>query len=406
MSLLALQSLLNQKLIVVCGSGGVGKTTLSAALALLAAQHGKRVLVLTIDPARRLADSLGVGALSNDETPVPAHHLRAAGVPPEGSLFALMLDTRKTFDGLVERLAPSPEVRDQILNNHYYQQISGSMVGSQEYMAMERLLEVVERGGYDLVVLDTPPSRHALDFLRAPRRLQAVLEEGVLSWLVHPSSMMVGQLQKRLLGKMEGGMLGGLERILGLSMLADLSEFVLNFQSLLGGMKERARRTAELLGASSTSFVLVSAPAQLAAQEAAYFRTRLHEQGLHFAGFLINRTLPLAAMAPDAPAIQALRGLTEHSFRALFPPEAPAGLTATQYEGLIQKLHGQLEPTFALASLDWHTLQWLRHQGGKEGLFLTLPELSADVHDLLSLSQLSHLLEEAARHPLPLSPSP
>lgn len=400
MSQLALQSLLNQKLIVVCGSGGVGKTTLSAALALLAAQHGKRVLVLTIDPARRLADSLGVGALSNDETPVPSHHLRAAGVPPEGSLFALMLDTRKTFDGLVERLAPSPEVRDQILNNHYYQQISGSMVGSQEYMAMERLLEVVERGGYDLVVLDTPPSRHALDFLRAPRRLQAVLEEGVLSWLVHPSSMMVGQLQKRLLGKMEGGMFGGLERILGLSMLADLSEFVLNFQSLLGGMKERARRTAELLASSSTSFVLVSAPAQLAAQEAAYFRTRLHEQGLHFAGFLINRTLPLAAMSPDAPAIQALRGLSEDAFRGLFPP-APAPLEAHADEALIAKLYGQLEPTFTLASLDWHTLQWLRQQGGTDSLFLTLPELSADVHDLLGLSQLSHLLEEAARHPFP-----
>lgn len=387
-----IHALLQQKLVICCGSGGVGKTTVAAALALRGARSGKKVLVLTIDPARRLADSLGVGALSNDEVPIPAHKLRAIGVPQEGELWALMLDARRTFDGLVERFAATAEVRDRILNNRYYQQISGSMVGSQEYMAMERLLDVQERGGYDLIVLDTPPSRHALDFLSAPARLREVLEEGVLSWLLKPSSKIFNSVQKRLMGGGEGGMLASIERVLGLSMLSDLSEFVMNFRDLLGGFRARAVRTAELLADEKTSFVLVTSPNVMAVREADYFREQLVLRGLNLGGFIIHRTLPLSALEPGSLEMQSLRNLSPDAWRALFPAASPQALAPEHYQHILAILHERLESYLELASIDWQNLQWLRSRGGEGRLFLTLPELSSDIHDLPGLDALGQLM--------------
>lgn len=392
--------LLQQRLIVCCGSGGVGKTTVAAALAVRAARQGRKVLVLTIDPARRLADSLGVGQLSNDEVPISAHTLAALGFPPEGQLWALMLDARRTFDGLVERFALSPEVRDRILSNRYYQQISGSMVGSQEYMAMERLLDVHQRGGYDLIVLDTPPSRHALDFLSAPARLREVLEEGGLSWLVKPSSFLFGQVQKRL-GR-EGSMLASFERVLGLNMLSDLSEFVTNFQDLLGNFKVRAEQTAALLADERTSFVLVTSPNLLSVREADYFREQLRMRNLHFSGFIVNRTLPLSVLDPASQSLESLRQLDPTGWRALFPVQPPKALlthlppeqAAAQYEDLLGRLHQSLDAYLSLAGIDWHNLHWLKERAGALELFLTLPELSSDIHDLQGLDVLGRMMSE------------
>lgn len=399
------EQLLQKRLIVCCGSGGVGKTTVAAALAVRAACQGKKVLVLTIDPARRLADSLGVGQLSNDEVRIPHHKLEVLGADPDGELWALMLDARRTFDGLVERFSISPEVRDRILNNRYYQQISGSMVGSQEYMAMERLLDVHQRGGYDLIVLDTPPSRHALDFLSAPARLREVLEEGGLSWLVKPSSFLFSQVQKRLGGR-EGSMLASIERVLGLNMLSDLSEFVTNFQDLLGNFKVRAEQTSALLSDASTSFVLVTSPNLLAVREADYFREQLLTRGLNFSGMIVNRTLPLSVLNPASRALMGLRQLDASGWRSLFPQLPPShvmeGLTVghspgsgpERYESLLERLHQSLESYLGLAAIDWHNLQWLKGRAGALQLFLTLPELANDIHDLHGLDMLGHLMSD------------
>lgn len=392
-----LDGLLQRSLIVCCGSGGVGKTTLAAALGLEAARRGRRVLVLTIDPARRLATALGLTGIGNDETPIPRALLQKAGVPEAGALSALMLDARRTFDGMVGRLAPSAEIRDRILANRYYQQISGAMVGTHEYMAMERLLSVYEASTYDLIVLDTPPSRHALDFLTAPARLQRVLEEGVIKWLLQPTTSLANRFSQRLSGSLESGMLGSLERILGLSMLGELSEFVQHFQSLLGGMKARAARAEALLAGRCSAFVLVTAPARLSIEEAAFFRQQLQAQGLPFAGFIVNRAQPVALLGVLGEQLLALQDAPVDRWSALLP--CPREVTPAEHEAMLQQLRAWGTEIFTRLRADRAQLSWLRSQGGDESLFLTLPEMPEDIHDLEGLLALAEQLRRAALNP-------
>lgn len=384
-----LAPLLDQRVVICCGSGGVGKTTVAASIALQAARRGRRVLALTIDPARRLADSMGV-ALGNAPTTVPEAIQREMGIPPEGNLAAMMLDTKSTFDALVHSLAPSPEVERQILSNRYYQQISNSMVGSQEYMAMVKLLEVVEQGRFDLIVLDTPPSRHALDFLSAPARLSAVLEEGALSWLMR-SRGSFWQLTTGVAQQMKT-VLSRLEQILGISVLADLSEFITSFQDLLTGFREQAVRVQELLRDRRTSFLLVASPDRSSMEEAAYFHQQLTRQKLPFAGFVINRTLPLAQLGTSAEVTQGLLALDAGSWRALFPEAPPPPLDAAGYDALLEKLHTRFRHILTLAEIDRQNLaQLARDCPGQLGI-VQIPELPEDVHDLHALKLLGDLL--------------
>jgi len=271
--------------IICCGAGGVGKTTTAAALAVAQAQAGARVVVLTIDPARRLADALGV-RVGSEPSPVAL----PAGV--EGTLHALMLDPKETFDRVVARFAPTPEARDRIYRNHVYQHVSANLAGAQEYMAMERLYELSRDGRWDCVVLDTPPTRHALDFLAAPDRMANLMDEGVMRWLVLPAS----RGGWRMIERGSEVLAGVLERMVGNSTIADIAEFFTAFQALWDGFRERSMEVRSLLAAPTTRFFLVTTAAPAARAEARLFveQLRAHQQPL--AGFLLNRCLlPLAA---------------------------------------------------------------------------------------------------------------
>jgi anion-transporting ArsA/GET3 family ATPase len=271
-------------IIVCCGSGGVGKTTTAAALALRAAEHGRKVVVLTIDPARRLAQSMGIERLDNVPRPVP-------GVVPSsgdgGSLDAMMLDMKRTFDEVVESQA-SPEKAAQILANPFYVALSSSFAGTQEYMAMEKLgqlhADARKTGKWDLIVVDTPPSRSALDFLDAPERLSSFLDGRFIRLLLAPA-----RGPAKLMTAGLSVVTNALTKVLGTQVLRDMQTFVAAFDTLFGGFRQRATKTYQLLQAEGTAFLVVAAPEPDALREAAYFVERLNEERMPLAGLVVNR---------------------------------------------------------------------------------------------------------------------
>ncbi|MBJ7528597.1 MAG: ArsA family ATPase, partial [Nocardioides sp.] len=284
-------------IIVCCGSGGVGKTTTSAALALRAAERGRKVVVLTIDPARRLAQSMGIEELDN--TPRPVTGLAEGAT---GSLDAMMLDMKRTFDEVVESQA-SPEKARQILENPFYVALSSSFAGTQEYMAMEKLGQIhadAQRDGtYDLIVVDTPPSRSALDFLDAPERLSSFLDGRFIRLMLAPAKG-----PARLMTAGLGIVTNALTKILGAQVLRDLQTFVSAIDTVFGGFRQRAQRTYALLQAEGTAFLVVAAPEPDALREAAYFVERLSGDRMPLAGLVVNRASP--APASDLSADEAM----------------------------------------------------------------------------------------------------
>jgi anion-transporting ArsA/GET3 family ATPase len=277
--------LLDGKRVCVCGgSGGVGKTTTSAAIALGMAARGAKVAVVTIDPANRLANALGLEQLENEPRRVEPERLTASALSVEGELWAMMLDPKRTFDELIERIAPDAERAAEIKANRVYGELSTAVSGSQEFTAIAKLYELDQEGDFDLLVLDTPPSRNALDFLDAPGRLTSFLEGRTLKAFMRPTG--VGM---RVLGRGATPLLGAMRRITGIDLLADLSTF---FQ-LLGGMTDdftvRARKVQEMLTADTTAFLLVTSAQADAIDETIWFRRTLEEGGLPFAGAVVNR---------------------------------------------------------------------------------------------------------------------
>jgi anion-transporting ArsA/GET3 family ATPase len=294
------------KVLVCCGSGGVGKTTTAAALALRAAGMGRRVVVLTIDPARRLAQSLGLEELDNEPRTVPGA-LRDVGDRGDGELQAMMLDMRRTFDEMVAGHT-TPDRAQAIFDNPFYQTISSSFSGTQEYMAMEKLGQLTATGAWDLVVVDTPPSRSALDFLDAPQRLSSFLDGRMIRLLAAPARA-GGSALRKLVGSTFNLFAKAVSTILGGQMLADASAFVQAFDTLFGGFQERADKTYQLLRAPGTSFVVVAAPEPDALREASYFVERLSAEKMPLAGLVLNRTHPVHATLSGARAREGAEAL-------------------------------------------------------------------------------------------------
>ena len=287
-----IEDIVRKKEIIVCaGAGGVGKTTTAAAIALRAALEGKKAAVLTIDPAKRLASSLGLKELSNDPVKVSTRKFTAANLEPEGELYAMMLDTKTTFDRVVTQYAPSPEQAERIIANRFYKNISGTLSGTQEYMAMEKLYELHADGGFDLIVIDTPPTRNALDFLDAPRRMTDFFESRVLRWFLIPY-MKAGGGVFRVANVAATAFLRVVTKIVGAEVLQDTAEFFGNLEGMYDGFKQRARDVAALLKSDATSFVVVTSPAADAVAEATFFAARLNESGLPFGALVVNRVHP------------------------------------------------------------------------------------------------------------------
>ncbi len=285
-----------QRLVVCVGSGGVGKTTTAAALGIAGAHRGRRTAVLTIDPARRLRDALGITTLDGTPHRVPLGR-RA------GSLDAMILDTKRTFDELIQRYAPTGAAAERVLTNRIYESVSTALAGSQEYMAMERLHALAGSGDYDLLVVDTPPTQHALDFLEAPERLTALLTSRAAAILQNPS-LILAREGSRLAQAALSAVLRGLERFTGFEMLRDVAEFVGGLEEFSAGFQERAASVARFLREPETSFVLVTTPETARIAETLAFHAELVRAGLPFAGFVVNRVLPPSLLgAPPFPDV-------------------------------------------------------------------------------------------------------
>jgi len=271
------------RVLVCCGSGGVGKTTTSAALALLAATHGRSTLVITIDPAKRLAQAMGLNDLSHEP-----QRIDLAPIGRSGRLSAMMLDTKRTFDALIDKYAPNETVKETIFANAYYQHLSSSLMGSREFMAMEKVYEIASAAEFDLVIVDTPPSQHALDFLDAPRRLFELFEGSFVGMLLQPYRI-AGRLGFDLFRRSSDRLLKVFEKLTGYEVLADLSDFFLAFSGMFDGFKERSRRVGEILRRPDTRFLLVCAPEPTSLGEVDRFFARLAAEGLPVGGLVVNR---------------------------------------------------------------------------------------------------------------------
>jgi anion-transporting ArsA/GET3 family ATPase len=299
-----------RRVVVCAGAGGVGKTTIAAALSLAAAARGRRVLCLTIDPARRLADSLGISLAPGVEAEVDRERLAAVGVAG-GSLSVAMLDPKQTFDDLVQRHASSKEVAQRILDNQFYRHVSTSLAGTQSYMAMEKVLGLLKSARYDLIVLDTPPTSEALDFLDAPERLVEALDSPAMRWMVQalqPS----GGLSMRLLARGVAALLRTMGRMTGRGFLEDMSAFIGELNELFGGFKERASDVSRAFRAPDFGYLLVAAPSAAAVEEVRFFAERLRKLGLGADALVVNRVHPVRADVPsvdDLAAALASRGL-------------------------------------------------------------------------------------------------
>jgi anion-transporting ArsA/GET3 family ATPase len=306
--------LASREIIVACGPGGVGKTTTAAAAAAMAAARGGgKVLVLTIDPARRLANALGLEGIGNTERRVPDEAFASAGIKPRGELYAAMLDTKESWDALIRHHAPDERTRDEILANPLYSNISGRFVQSHDYIAMERLFEIHAEGIYDLIVVDTPPTRNALDFLDAPERMAEFFSSRLLRWLIVP-------YRSRLVNFASKPFYQVADRILGTQFLADIAEFFILFQTMYDGFVERARAVQRLLADRRTSFIVVSTLETVPLREAEYFAQAITERKLHLGAIVLNKVLPDYLRDPVGAAVaERLRDRAEEIADAIAP---------------------------------------------------------------------------------------
>ncbi|HEX3980964.1 MAG TPA: ArsA-related P-loop ATPase [Acidimicrobiales bacterium] len=352
------QMVRDQSIVICCGSGGVGKTTTAAAFALRAARLGRRACVVTIDPARRLANSLGLDALTNRPTRIDG--------PWPGELHALMLDPKGTFDDLVQRYSDSTEQAEDIKVNRIYRNLTGTLSGTQEYMAMEKLFELVEEGGFDLVVVDTPPSRNALDFLDAPRRLTHFLENRLFQALMMPT-----RAGLKFMGVAAQALLRTISRVAGADIVRDAVTFFQAFEGMEEGFRTRAARVRELLKEDSTSFVLVASPRPDSVDEAVHFAGKLAESDMSVTALVLNRVQPRFADDAQLAAVRSQAG-----------PASGTGL-----DQLIENLAGYT----AASDREEQAYADLVTKVAPAPVY-RIPLLNTDVHDLDGLGAIADLL--------------
>jgi len=349
---------LDRSIIICCGSGGVGKTTIAAAFALQAARLGRSACVVTIDPARRLANALGLDDLTNRPT-------RIEGAWP-GELHAMMLDPKGTFDDLVQRYSDTAEQAEDIKVNRIYRNLTGTLSGTQEYMAMEKLYELVEEGGFDLVVVDTPPSRNALDFLDAPRRLTHFLENRVFQALMAPT-----RVGLRFMGVAAHALLRTISKVAGADIVSDAVAFFQAFEGMEEGFRVRAIRVRELLARPDTAFVLVASPRPDSVDEAVHFADKLVESKMSVTALVVNRVQP--RFAEDEQLASLLRGAEGGSGRA--------------FDQLVENLRGYT----AASDREEQAFADLVVKVAPAPVY-RVPLLDSDVHDLDGLATIADLL--------------
>lgn len=349
--------LTEKKIILVCGSGGVGKTTTAASIALLGASLGKKTIVLTIDPAKRLATSLGLDALS----------FEPKKVAPKA--YAMMLDTKRTFDQLVIKYSPTKEIEKKILENKIYQNLSNMMAGSQEYMAMEKLFELTQENKYDLIIVDTPPTTHAIDFLEAPDKMVNALSNSMIHLLLKPAVMM-GKGGLKFFEKGSQMLLKLFDRITGFAFLQDVSEMLIAFQDLLGGFGQRAAEVNKLLKSDTASFILVTACEEKSIREAFLFSEKLEKNQLPFAGIILNRVHQLFDWS-EANKKKKIKKLKEE-----------------MGEGIAEKMNEVFENFGHLAMRDKKFSKELSDKLKNNQFLIEVPLMDTDIHSLDGLTDL------------------
>ena len=381
-SLRLVDVLLERRILVCVGSGGVGKTTTAAALALAAARRGRRTLVLTIDPARRLANSLGLASLGHQVQEVDPALVRGGAPSDTGALHAMMLDQKQAFDEMVASHAKDPAAVQRILANPVYAQVSGSLAGAQEYAAMTKLHDFDRTGAWDLIVVDTPPTSHALDFLDAPRKLSEAIDSPAIEWFRKLQGE--GGSRWSFVGKTGAFVLKRLAKFVGSKFIDDLGVFFTEFNDILGGFRQRAEETFSLLRQPRVGFVLVASPEPMAVREALAFHERLTAAGMPFVGFVVNKVHPSRPLRAGVPGLEA--ALAAH------PGVAGLGLSSTTHRMAAHALaasHGELE---TLAGADLQAIERLRAAGGTQVQLTEVPLLRDDVHDVDRLIGLERYL--------------
>jgi anion-transporting ArsA/GET3 family ATPase len=368
-----------KEIVIVCGSGGVGKTTSAAASAAMAAiRLGGRVLVVTVDPARRLAAALGLEGFGNVEKQVPPDAFQLGGVRPRGELWAAMLDTKQSWDDLVRRHAPDRDTAARILTNPLYQNISGRFVQSHDYIAMERLYEIHSEGNFDLIVVDTPPTRNAIDFIEAPARLAEFFSSRLLRLLIAP-------YRNRLLNTASRPFYQVADRVLGSQFLEDIAEFFILFQTMYPGFIERSRSVERLLLDRRTTFVVVSTLEAAPVREAEFFLQVLAAKKFHVGALVLNRVLPdfliddavEARAARLCDAADALAGLDD--FAALLETD----------QAQLSRVLAEIGENFRNFAVVARREAAVRHDlEARCEVVVTAPEFDADIHDLPGLLRL------------------
>lgn len=384
------------RVIVTVGSGGVGKTTISAAMGLAAALDGQRVLVMTIDPARRLANALGFADLSGEECEIdPALWAPPGDEAPKGQLFAMMLDQKIAFDRLVERFAPSPESAERIRSNGWYQQMSTALAGAQEYMAVERLHEMSKMRDYDLIVLDTPPTSNALDFLEAPERIKGILQMRSFQWLQDKVTQ-EGSRAGKLMRWGGSALLKLLGRVTGQEVMQEIWRLLEDLSVLYESFQEHADHTWALLQSEQSRFVQVSVAQQRPLTEALFLQQKLLADGMHVEGFVLNRVpgylqhqgewTPL----PDEPIEQSPDTLQTIAQRVAAVSQQPAEEVAS----LAEQLGAHLQEFRAQSELAEEAVVFLREQAEGDPWIHLIPRIHDDISDLEGLQHITRLLRD------------